>query len=70
MLGVHRLARHPERVADLLPGPASAAGGGDLGGLDALREAVQREDGSQAEGRVIRGDGGGDPIDVHAVSLD
>ena len=57
-------------IADLLPGPPLTAGDRDLVCLDALRDAVQRQSGTQSLGRILRPDRFGDFIDVHTVSLD
>ena len=60
----------PQRIADLLPGPPLTACDRDLACLDALRDPVQRQSGTQSLRRILRADRFGDLIDVHAVSLD
>src|SRR3954453_75589 len=48
VLLVDALAGHVERVGDLLPGPAVAAGVGGLQMLEPLEQAAQRDNGAQA----------------------
>lgn len=45
------------------------AGDRDLVRLDALRDPVQRQSGTQPLGRILRPDRFADLVDVHAVSL-
>lgn len=45
------------------------AGDRDLLCLDALRDPVQRQNGTQSLGRILRPNRFGDLVDVHPVSL-
>src|SRR3954454_23969889 len=52
VLLVNALAGHVERVGDLLPGPAVAAGVGDLQMLKPLKQAAQRHDSAEPNPRI------------------
>ena len=54
MLLVNGLARHAQRLGDLRPGPALSQGTLNLGVLDAIRKAPQRDDGGQRIGGIGR----------------
>jgi hypothetical protein len=69
VLGVNGLTRHPEGVADLLPGPSAFAGQSHVPLLDLLGQPVKGTNCSQADRRVVRLDSGGELARGHAVSL-